>query len=171
MLDYVVIDARMQGAISQIWTDNDFPSSPHSAVVLRLRCVASRDRAMILVRPKAFPLDRPVGCPRLAKKTVPDVACKLGVLADAGLVLDDLFTDILGCAEEEWCLLCDEVIDDSCTPSPSYCGRAAGPRYKWGQILHNCDGSLGRNDDTGLGLTLLAKYFSELAGILGILGD
>ena len=121
---------------------------------------------MILVRPKAFPLDRPVGCPRPATKAVPDVASKLHRLGDDGIVLDGLFTDIVGCAEEEWCLLVDEVADDNCTPSPCYCGRAAGPRYKWGEILHNCNGDLGRDDDIGLGFTLLAKYFSELAGII-----
>ena len=164
VLDYVVIVARMQGAIADIWTDQDFPASPHNAVVVRFNCVASRDRAMILVRPKAFPLDKPIGCPRPAKKTVPDVACKLDMVDDAGVALDDLFTDIAGCAEEEWCLLCDEVIDDSSTPSSSYCGRAAGPRYKWDQILHNCDGSLGRSDDVGLGLTLLCEILQGTRG-------
>ena len=68
-------------------------------------------------------------------------------------------------AEEEWCSMCDKIGDDE-EPDPRFWGRAAGPKYKWGQVLPRCDGSLGRNDDVGLGLSYLARLLSEMAAII-----
>ena len=63
-IDYIVVDRRISAAVVSVALDLGVLGRPHSAVVVRLRCVATRAVTRMLVRPKAFPTDRPIGCCR-----------------------------------------------------------------------------------------------------------
>ena len=72
VIDFCIIDTRIAGAIESVATDLDFPASPHQAVVIRLRCKATRDMAWLLIRPNPFPSERSIGC--VPRPAVPDEA-------------------------------------------------------------------------------------------------
>ena len=88
----------------QVRTDLTFPGSPHSPVIVRVNALAARKRAMILVRPKALPLDRPIGC-----SLSPPAVVKEGVLLAARrasrsdtAAFDNAFSAVIEAAEKEF---------------------------------------------------------------------
>ena len=123
---------------------------------------------MILVRPKALPLDRPIGCcPSPPAGVDQDVLLECGAATvDDRAALDRAFAKVMEAAESEWCSMTDQV-DEAGLPDKAASGRGKGPVYKWLPVIPAMpkDG-LGKTDDVGLGLGLLATYFAELAGIL-----
>ena len=63
-IDYCIIDARMAGAVASINVDEDFPSSPHSPLRLRIRGAAVKEYVQVLRRPVCFEVCKPIGCMR-----------------------------------------------------------------------------------------------------------
>ena len=169
VIDYVVLDMRIAGAVQCIFADLAFPASPHTAVVVRMRCTATRDLARLLVRPRAFPSDRPVGCAR--EPTQPEAAI-MQRLAEATRScpqgVGSAFEHLMQLAESEWCGACDQV-SESGGANPRYRGRGAPAKYVWGPAVPRAAGSCGRSDGITLGLSWVEKRLAEQAGILGSL--
>ena len=161
VIDFIVADARVSGAIAEVFSDLAFPQSPHSLVVVRFRCVASVDRAMLLVQPSALPLGRPHGCPRL-----PAEALDAGIIRRAGPMkvsgkdpVDEAFAEVMGKVEDEWCNMVGLIDDPSGQPLKKAAGRGSGPKFRCGQVVsHRAVQDMGRTDDIGLGLSSVSIY-------------
>ena len=99
-IDFAVIDARVRNAIQSIGVDFGFPSSPHRAVRIRLRCAASREVALQLKRPWSFSATRPIGCPRKPEKPDSDIMAKMDSEAGLGTVaaLDTTYSHLVSLA-------------------------------------------------------------------------
>ena len=167
IIDFLVVDRRISSEL-MVWTDLSFPGSPHSPVIIRANALATRRRAKMLVRPKALPLDRPIGCspsPPMAVDAAAIFECR-GATPNDKAALDTAFAEVMKAAEAEWCNMTD-MVDDEGYPLKSATGRGSGPVYRWLQVVPAMpNDELGRTDDVGLGLSLMASYFAEMAGIL-----
>ena len=85
---------------------------------------------------------------------------------DDRAALDTAFAKVMEAAESEWCSMTDQV-DEAGLPKKAASGRGEGPVYKWLPVIPAMpNDGLGKTDDVGLGLDLLATYFAEMAGIL-----
>jgi ribonuclease HI len=164
-IDYFVVDQRISGAIVSCCVETGFPARPHSLVLLRLRCDATRDLAMHLKRPSAFPTVRPIGCAR--QPVLPDKEI-FKSLASASVsqpeAVNSAFRHIIDLAECELCGLCDAVRQDG-APDNKFVGRGGELATKWGPVVPRSAGMCGRSDAIVLGLNWLAIRLGELASL------
>ena len=152
VIDFFIIDKRIAHAVAEVFVAVDLASSPHSAVVIRLRRSATSALLRMLNRPPRFPAVKFIGCAR--EPVQPDDAV-LVALVGLGLAecapgaatqpksgaerdaheqsclspdpqpLDCIsagFEHIVTLAEFELCGLCDNVEADG-TPDSKYTGR------------------------------------------------
>ena len=156
-IDFAVIDVRIEAAVQGIWVDYGVKASPHSVVRIRLRTRGTRDMVRRLKKPRAFPSDRPVGCPRAPKAPDQQVMEDLRSTASRWDGAKDFrpfnaaLKHLVELAEEELCDMCDCVKDDG-GPDGSYLGRAK-PRYVWSNAVPVAGKEAGRADATNVGLS------------------
>ena len=166
MIDFAAIDQRIAGAVAALWTDVAFPASPHSAVVLRFHCVASRVLARQLCRPRPFPTERPVGCPVKVQGPDPEIVAAMREATELDKEpLNVAFQHLVTVAEAEICARIGEVQDG--VVNQSIIGRGVNARTCWKPALPRGAGEVGRADTHTFGLQLVGAKFAELAGILG----
>ena len=72
VIDFFIIDKRVAHAVANVFVAVDLASSPHSAVVVRLRRSATSALMRMLRRPPRFPALKPMGCAR--EPTQPNAA-------------------------------------------------------------------------------------------------
>ena len=63
-IDFCIMDYRMANAVEFIMVDEDYPSSPHWPVRIRVRSAAVKDYVNVLRRPVSFETHMPTGCRR-----------------------------------------------------------------------------------------------------------
>ena len=163
-IDYAIFDERISSAVVSTWVDFGCTSNPHKAVRHRLRASGSRDQVRQLRKPKAFPLWKPMGCPRAPRVPRPEV---VEVLKKEDVTMKDVshaFEHLMELAEEELCGLCDMVEEDG-TSCKKYTGRSR-PKFEWGATVPTRGKEVGRADPATLGLQWLGRAFLDMAGIL-----
>ena len=72
VIDFFIIDKRVAHAVANVFVAVDVASSPHSAVVVRLRRSETSALMRMLRRPPRFPALKPMGCAR--EPTQPNAA-------------------------------------------------------------------------------------------------
>ncbi len=138
-LDYFLIDVRLREAVKSVKVHASLTGNPHRAVLLTLKVDAACGLVRAIVRPKAFPRERPVGCPR--KPVVPalgDEAWAEQALRDAASgnteCMAARWCAIAGCIEAELCRQCD-LVDSEGRPLKEFLGRGEGLRVRWKRVL------------------------------------
>ena len=166
VIDYFIVDRRIMGAVHAVWTDLDFPASPHRAVVLRLRSAATRELVLRLRRPRSLPADRPVGCSRAAAAPDPEV---LDALVSASRhcpeAANTAFGHLIDLAEAELCHTCDAVTSEG-HPDPRYLGRGRELATFRAPVVPVGTREYGRAGAAVLGLRWVADRLGEMAGML-----
>ena len=84
VLDYLVVDARIAGAVERVTLDQGFPSSRHHPVRIRIRGVGSRDYVNALRRPASFGIDMPIGCMRMPQEMTEGTLVRLRNIEESG---------------------------------------------------------------------------------------
>ena len=167
VIDFVVVDKLIGNGIAAC-SDMSFPGSPHSPVVVRLDTCESRRQALVLMRPVALPLDKPHGC-AIAAPTRADSAALLAASQasyDHSAPIDGAYSAVMKVAEDELCNMAG-LIDNDGVALPKAVGRSRGPVYKRVPVVPRMPlHGVARTDDIGLGLCLLANFWSEMAGII-----
>ena len=163
-IDYAIFDERISSAVVSTWVDFGCTSNPHKAVRHRLRASGSRDQVRQLRKPKAFPLWKPMGCPRAPRVPRPEV---VEVLKKEDVTMKEVshaFEHLMELAEEELCGLCDMVEEDGA--SCKKCTGRSRPKFEWGATVPTRGKEVGRADPATLGLQWLGRAFLDMAGIL-----
>ena len=171
VIDFVVVDRRIAGAVHIIFTDLEFAAgSAHHAVVVRLACKATRAMVRKLAKPRPFPPDRPIGC--TSKPREPDPK-KLAALEEASRdnssAVEDAYEHLVGLAEAEWCRECD-CVDAQGLPDSGYLGRSGSPRYIWKQAYDGKGGKCARSNARVRTFQWIANRLKEMAGMLDAIG-
>ena len=171
-LDYVVIGIRIAGAVHSITIDLTFEeASPHYAVVIRMKCSASKAMIKKLVKPKAFPPDRPIGCGREPIEPDQDIMANLAgaTLEDSGPA-QEAYERLMMLAEGELCGIHDAV---NCKgiPEETYLGHGEAPRFAWKQVLPDSGGSVGRLCKHSRALLWFGRRVNEMAGLLNLISS
>ena len=168
VIDLLVIDNRIGGAIQRTWTDMRFPSSPHRAVVIRIRANATRDMVCRVKKARPFPMERPIGCSRrpatLDEKILEDLKD-----AEKPEFLHHAFEYLYGKAEEELCLQCD-LVDDEGETMKEYTGRGTAPTTRMEPVVPRAAGEYGTAPPGLIALKKLMVLFRDMAGLLGSAG-
>ena len=63
-IDFFIVDSRISHGVQGVWTQMDFPSSPHYMVVLRIAADASDTEILKIISPKSFDARPMKGCIR-----------------------------------------------------------------------------------------------------------
>jgi len=154
-IDFAVVDQRLHGAVERVWTDTNFTSSPHTAVVYRFRCTATRALVQTFRRPRTFPTELVIGCQPPPKPDADSVhlAVQQQFLhnKDDPVVLDTVFCKVITAAEHELCNLFGKV-DGSGVPDPKHVGRGKETEVVWRPSFPRTASDLGKVDAVGLGL-------------------
>ncbi len=129
VLDYFLVDARIGDAVSEASLERTVAGSPHRAVKVTVKGSRVRGLVQMVQRPRMFPRNRPIGCPR--QPLVPGRgAGESGGQEGEGREGRDLEAEWRGiahCIESELCRECDFVKSDG-TPDERYMGRGDGLR-------------------------------------------
>ncbi len=130
-IDYFIVDYRIAGCVSRASVHGDIAGEPHRAVTVTLSGRDATGLIQAVVRPKAFPCQRPVGCPRqpvLPREAGHSKECT------GREALERTWTDISECIEAELSRECD-LVDSVGRPLNEHCGRGAGLKVRWKQLL------------------------------------
>ncbi len=107
-LDYFLVDARIAGAVSEAELVEEVIGSPHRAVKVSITGREIGGLVQVIRRPKMFPRQRPIGCPRM-----PLVPQGEGREEGAGGgeedTLEEAWKKLAYCMEGELCRECDYV--------------------------------------------------------------
>jgi hypothetical protein len=171
VIDYFVIDRRLQGSIEDCFADASMTSSPHDAVVLILRTDASQSWTRTLEKAKSFPACRPIGC---AREPTTDFLVPGRELLDETFVHDLKPEDLAGAygallaeADRELCKMCDEV-DDEGEPDPRFLGHGAKPSFKWIRNIPEGSNDEGAVDGVGLAWQQLGNRVREMVSLIKV---
>ncbi len=131
-IDYFLIDHRIAGCVSRALVHGDIAGHPHRAVVITLTGRDAPSLIQAAVRPKAFPRERPIGCPRR-----PVLPRGMGQLINEHMDHETLtkeWSEVAECIEAELSRECD-LVDSKGWPLKAYGGRGGGFEVKWKQLL------------------------------------
>ncbi len=166
LIDYFIVDKRLTPAVESVRIVDRFPSSPHKMIALRIRAAATRYVVRVARQPKAFPVEKPVGCSR--KPPIADFAmaraAATSTAADSG-ALCAAWNHAFDIVEHDLCGTCD-LVTSSGSPRADYCGRGKGERFRWKQVLPRRAEAVGATDAIGLGLMWFAARAAEIAGLM-----
>ena len=163
IIDYFIVDRRIAHAVLSVKVCLDLASSPHNAVVLRLRCTATRDLVRMLRRPRTLPARRPIGCRRRTESPSETILARLASATEGDI--DGLCRVLYHAAETELCGLCDQVTPQG-QPDSRYTGRGQTKETVWKRIVPPSLPLLGRSAATAGGLQWLAIRLPEISAIL-----
>ena len=108
VIDFVVIDQRLGHAVHSIVADEDFPASPHRALVLKLRGHRNEDLVRVSLRPRGFGVDLPVGCAQPPREEMQPSALPPGhdvnLLDDGAKFVSGRFEQLMTIAEGQACI-------------------------------------------------------------------
>ena len=169
MIDFFIIDKRIAHAVARIITAVDLASSPHSAVLVRLRRSATSELLRMLRRPSRFPASRPIGCAREPSRPDSAFMASLANLVSQ-LDLDSVsagFEHFVSLAEGELCGLCDKVGPDG-MPDPKFIGRGKELDMVWRHATLPTARENGRADPVTLALQWLGIRLSELRALVHV---
>ena len=106
-IDFFIIDSRISHGVEGIWTQMDFPSSPHYMVVLRLDVTAVRVQVVKIAVPRAFEPRPAIGCTR-APESEPDMLPEISKLQEA--TVNEVFKNVMQNSERHLCRAFDCVL-------------------------------------------------------------
>ena len=155
LIDFCILDARIAhaGVVKSIKVDEEISIGKHRAVKVELSNKGMDQYCTKLVKVRAFPKHKPIGCARAP--VVP--------VADSRSSLDDKFAEVLSCAEAEIARLCDLVNPDG-TVDSRYAGRKHGFKsIKALPLPPRTAGPLGEASKTAYKAKWLAERLQELA--------
>jgi hypothetical protein len=132
------VDSRLATAVKEVKVHGEITGEPHRAVVLTLGSEAVCALIRAVTKPKAFPRERPVGCPRRpVLPAVSDASWTAGALdgsAGGEEALASRWGSVAECIEAELCRQCD-LVDADGLPLREYTGRGGGLQVKWKRVL------------------------------------
>ena len=129
ILDYFVMSRSVAMAVDTCEVAEEYGCAPHTVVRLKLR--PERTRVMIhkLKLPKAFPVQRPIGCARK-----PCTAAESGWMGvkprtkeEGRRMVEEAWEGVAAAIEHEACGVLDEV-DESGQPRRKHIGRQSAPQ-------------------------------------------
>ena len=177
-IDYCIIDHRISGTVKSIKVDNDFPSSPHFPVRIRVRGGAAKELVTVLKAPAMFENARPIGCERrpaegtgLRQKTEDKfdrlalVATTEGGKEEGSELLSKIFEEVLDNAESQPCHLFDKV-DENGSPMRMYCGRSKGLQVVSRTALLPMEQEHGKCDPATKGLLWIKRALLDIIVII-----
>ncbi len=125
-LDYFAVDARMAGAVSEAVLVEEVVGSPHRAVKVSITGREVGGLVQMIRRPKMFPRERPIGCPRKPLVPQENGGGEEGG-REEGDTLEEEWRKLAFCVEAELCRECDLVGEEG-APNRGYMGRGEGMR-------------------------------------------
>ncbi len=122
-LDYFLVDARAAAAISQAEVVEEVAGSPHRAVRVKVSGREVGGLVRMIRKPRMFPRQRPVGCPR--RPLVPRGEAGEGEGQGGEVSLEEEWRRLAYCIEGELARECD-LVGGNGEPDKGYLGRGEG---------------------------------------------
>jgi len=161
-IDFFIVDSRISHGVEGIWTQMDFPSSPHYMVVLRLDVTAVRVQVVKIAVPRAFEPRPAIGCTR-APAIEPDMLPEISRLQEA--TVNEVFKNVMQNSERHLCRAFDCVLPCG-APDPRYQGRGEFLERKMRPAVPTQAGSEGTANPYMMGLSLMHLRCTELAALM-----